>query len=236
MPCINTSHPHAYTHAFVLLNRPDQDEGSICAGDFQIYIDQESTQHYGHVRNLTLTNLVSETSRAVKQFQFTEWPGAQDEPSGYHMLSMCADIKAYQESKIVLPEENIYGNAAAINEQAIAAQIKSIVIHCSAGVGRTGSFCAIHIGLKKLELESRVDIFTSIKHMRTQRMSMIQTPDQYEFVYKVLLESVGRKYTSNIYQNVTGECMLSVVCNMHGAIVSAYKHRFALPIEKRWCA
>lgn len=68
--------------------------------------------------------------------------------------------------------------------QHIAAQIKPMVVHCSAGVGRTGTFCALQICLKKLEVEQRVDLFTVVKHMRTQRMSMIQTADQYELVYR----------------------------------------------------
>jgi protein tyrosine phosphatase len=182
---------------------PDADEGTITLGDFQVVLDNEYATDYGFERSVTLIDLVSETSRRIKQFQYVKWPESDVKPDAAAVRSLLASIKVHQDSKIVLPEENIYGNAAAITEHAIAAQIKPILVHDSAGVGRTGAFCALHISMKKLDLDGKVDVFTVVKHMRTQRMSMVQTPSQYEWVYSVLNDCVqNRGLTEQLYVNV----------------------------------
>jgi protein tyrosine phosphatase len=188
---------------------PDRDEGSVTFGDYQVSLDMESPTAYGVERMFTVTELVSETTRTVKQCQFTKWPGPNEQQDGVPMVKMCRAVKMYQDSKVVVPQmrESIYGNASAINEQSRLKQTKPIVVHCSAGVGRSGAFCAFHINLKKLEEDNKVDVFSTVKHLRTQRMSMVQTPDQYEYIYRVLLDMMdaGTEQFSdgnNLYENV----------------------------------
>lgn len=182
---------------------PDADEGTITLGDFQVVLDREHATVYGFERSVTLIDLVSEASRRIKQFQYVKWPEADEKPDAETVRSLLAAIKVHQDSKIVLPEENIYGNAAAITEHAIAAQTKPILVHDSAGVGRTGAFCALHISMKKLQMEGKIDVFTVVKHMRTQRMSMVQTPSQYEWVYSVLTDCVvNSALTEQLYVNL----------------------------------
>lgn len=71
------------------------------------------------------------------------------------------------------------------------------LIHCSAGVGRTGTFLAIDIGLNQIlrfvnqsanENVMMCDIKKIVTYIRTKRGKMIQTAEQYRFVYKVLLQ------------------------------------------------
>ena len=50
-----------------------------------------------------------------------------------------------------------------------------IVVHCSAGVGRTGSYIAIDIALEQANKEGIVDIPGIINRLRQQRMNMVQT-------------------------------------------------------------
>jgi len=61
-----------------------------------------------------------------------------------------------------------------------------ILVHCSAGVGRTGCFLALAIGIKQLDLENLVDIVQIVCQLRVERGGMIQTLEQYEFIYQVL--------------------------------------------------
>merc|ERR1711988_716219 len=123
-------------------------------------------------------------TRYVRQYQFKEWPSTMEEnSSAVEIAAMCHDIETYQKSKVVFNVGmNIYGNQSAINEQESALQRKPVVVHDSAGVGKTGAFIAFQIGMEKLEDEGKVDIPSVIKHLRTQRMSMVQTPQQLEYV------------------------------------------------------
>lgn len=53
----------------------------------------------------------------------------------------------------------------------------------SAGVGRTGSFIAIDIIQQRIKHERKINIFDLVKQLRCQRMKMVQTLDQYIFLY-----------------------------------------------------
>ena len=50
-----------------------------------------------------------------------------------------------------------------------------MVIHCSAGVGRTGTFMVVDTMLQRINKERDVDVFGCVSMLRTQRMSMVQT-------------------------------------------------------------
>ncbi|XP_025087160.1 receptor-type tyrosine-protein phosphatase R-like isoform X2 [Pomacea canaliculata] len=63
-----------------------------------------------------------------------------------------------------------------------------VVVHCSAGIGRTGCFVAISIGIRQLREEHSVDILGIVCCMRQDRGGMIQTHEQYDFVHQALSE------------------------------------------------
>ena len=77
----------------------------------------------------------------------------------------------------------------------LAGRSSPVVVHCSAGVGRAGTFVAIHMTLDQLELsQSSSKVSISIKDMvstlRSQREGTVQTVDQYVFIYKVIADSI----------------------------------------------
>lgn len=72
-----------------------------------------------------------------------------------------------------------------------------IVIHCSAGVGRTGTFCCLSNSIDRFNIDKNVDIFNTVKQIRDQRAFSVQTPDQYQFCYTGLIEYVIRKSEEN---------------------------------------
>ncbi|XP_069482889.1 receptor-type tyrosine-protein phosphatase kappa-like [Ambystoma mexicanum] len=65
-----------------------------------------------------------------------------------------------------------------------------VIVHCSAGIGRTGTFIALDILLKMARVEQKVDIFQCAQKMREKRVNMIQTKDQYVFLYDALTEGI----------------------------------------------
>uniref|UniRef100_A0A3Q3K466 protein-tyrosine-phosphatase n=1 Tax=Monopterus albus TaxID=43700 RepID=A0A3Q3K466_MONAL len=71
-----------------------------------------------------------------------------------------------------------------------------IIVHCSAGIGRTGCFIASSIGCQQLRETGQVDILETVCQLRLDRGGMIQTTEQYQFLYSTLAQ-----YSSQLQQN-----------------------------------
>lgn len=71
-----------------------------------------------------------------------------------------------------------------------------IVVHCSAGIGRTGSYITISTGIDSLINTSMCNVQDTVKNMRAQRALSVQTADQYELCYTALLEFAALHVTS----------------------------------------
>uniref|UniRef100_A0A6P7FFS1 protein-tyrosine-phosphatase n=1 Tax=Diabrotica virgifera virgifera TaxID=50390 RepID=A0A6P7FFS1_DIAVI len=61
-----------------------------------------------------------------------------------------------------------------------------VIVHCSAGIGRTGCFIAILNGIQQLKANSNVDILAILCSLRLNRGGMVQTAEQYELIHRVL--------------------------------------------------
>lgn len=72
-----------------------------------------------------------------------------------------------------------------------------IVVHCSAGVGRTGTYIGLDIIMQRLKNESKINIYETVKKLRFQRMKMVQTLTQYTFLYDCAYELVKHKHNHN---------------------------------------
>ncbi|UJR10206.1 hypothetical protein I4U23_014421 [Adineta vaga] len=68
-----------------------------------------------------------------------------------------------------------------------------ILLHCSAGIGRTGTFCAIDIGIKRYLDEKLIDIPSTVVKMRHERSGSVQTEDQYLFAHLALMDYIKQQ-------------------------------------------
>lgn len=68
-----------------------------------------------------------------------------------------------------------------------------ILIHCSAGVGRTGTFLTIWNSVDEYRTEKKVNVFETVKKLRLQRMGVVETEEQYKFVHRCILDTILHK-------------------------------------------
>ncbi|KAB5542115.1 hypothetical protein PHYPO_G00087720 [Pangasianodon hypophthalmus] len=83
-----------------------------------------------------------------------------------------------------------------------------VTVHCSAGVGRTGTFIALDRLMQHIREHEYADILGMVSEMRSHRLSMVQTEEQYVFIHQCVLLMWKKKkqqsLTSDvIYENVT---------------------------------
>ncbi|XP_064386430.1 receptor-type tyrosine-protein phosphatase alpha-like isoform X2 [Halichondria panicea] len=144
------------------------DSGSVSYGPFTVTItDQQVLADYT-VRNLLLA-MKGESGKPFKttQFHFTTWPDHGVPDYATPILGFHRRVKSQHK-----PSRG------------------PLLVHCSAGVGRTGTYIAIDNALEQIAAEGLVDISGTIVKSRNQRMKMVQTQDQYVFIHDAILESV----------------------------------------------
>ncbi|XP_048243456.1 uncharacterized protein LOC124125203 isoform X2 [Haliotis rufescens] len=151
------------------------------------YWPEKGTKTYGDVMvtmvsetrlsNYTITKLSVESKKECKKrdvhhLNFTSWPD--------HGVPDTAALLDFM------------WRTEAISGQ----QTEPIVVHCSAGIGRTGTYIAIESLVEQAKSEDVVDVVSFVSNMRGQRKNMIQTEEQYLFVYQAVARAVTEGDTS----------------------------------------
>lgn len=152
---------------------PSVEERVMKAGVYTIeYIAVEMHDDF-IITHLKLTNTRSEVSRDIWHLQFISWPDFGTPTTATALLKYRENVLKKQLDAIELTGGPTY---------------PPIVVHCSAGVGRSGTFITIDICIQKLETTGFVDVKSVVEKLREQRYLSIQTKDQYRFCYKSIVE------------------------------------------------
>ena len=147
-------------------------------GALQLVNTGETHNPYYILRQLQVTHKEKEETRSIFQFHFKAWP----------------DHGVPQDPGVVLGFLNEVNDKLKEIDQA---GVKSgpVVVHCSAGIGRTGTFIVIDCILSSIEMngsivDHEIDIQQCVQTLRLQRSGMVQTEPQYRFIYHAVQHHV----------------------------------------------
>ncbi|XP_065918141.1 receptor-type tyrosine-protein phosphatase S-like isoform X3 [Dysidea avara] len=154
------------------------DSGSTTYGSINVILHKEENRAYYSIRHFHVKKVSDDDDdnevRVICQLHFTGWPDHGVPNHATALLDFQRIVNDYH-----------YRNTA-----------KPMLVHCSAGVGRTGTFIAIDSEIQRIQKESVVNVFDCVHKMRYQRNHMVQTMEQYTFIYTALLEYITCGNTS----------------------------------------
>ncbi|CAI5448114.1 unnamed protein product [Caenorhabditis angaria] len=137
-------------------------------GDYEIILEDEiffNDDEY-LLRKLLMQNLTTGQTRTVHQLHYREWPDHGCPSGDKQLLQMIEEMAKLHEINPTSP----------------------ILVHCSAGVGRTGTIIAVNHVREQIRRNAlmKIDVFELVMSLRRQRASMVQTQDQFKFVHQCI--------------------------------------------------
>lgn len=154
-------------------------------GDITVAMTSEVVLPEWTIRDFVVKNMQSSESHPLRQFHFTSWPDHGVPDTTDLLINFRYLVRDYMKQ---IPPES------------------PILVHCSAGVGRTGTFIAIDRLIYQIENENTVDVYGIVYDLRMHRPLMVQTEDQYVFLNQCVLDIIRAQKDSKvdlIYQNTT---------------------------------
>ncbi|XP_062613537.1 receptor-type tyrosine-protein phosphatase T-like, partial [Saccostrea cucullata] len=136
---------------------------------FSVTLVEEKVYAYFVERKMTVQKKRVTGSRTVVQYHYTRWPD-HGTPNPLNLVVFHRHFR-----------------------HKIRSTQHPIIVHCSAGIGRTGTFIALDVLSRYGKDKGKVNVIEYVKAMRKDRMTMIQNVDQYMFLYHALYEYFRRK-------------------------------------------
>jgi len=111
--------------------------------------------------------------RTIYQIQYTDWPDFGVPASSQSILDLLETIEKHRAKFKVAPSK----------------KRTQLLFHCSAGIGRCGTLLSIYYAIEQLKEGnpvSRISVPDIVCSLRSNRLGMVQTQEQFEFIYKVI--------------------------------------------------
>jgi len=148
------------------------DEGGVvqCGAVEVSFVSYQDVNTDFGVRKLLLTDMQRTQSREVTQYCLKTWPdqGVPSDPA--IVIRLILEVR--RENEIARARGDGSG---------------PVVVHCSAGIGRTGTYFAVDIGMQRMDELGTIDVPSVVSFLRAQRAGTVQTLVQYRFIYEALL-------------------------------------------------
>uniref|UniRef100_A0A8D2AN94 Protein tyrosine phosphatase non-receptor type 20 n=1 Tax=Sciurus vulgaris TaxID=55149 RepID=A0A8D2AN94_SCIVU len=138
----------------------------------RIFLEKYQIFKYFIIRVFQIVKKSTGTSHSVKHLQFTKWPDHGTPASADYFIKF---VRYVRKSHRTGP----------------------IVVHCSAGVGRTGVFICVDVVFCAIEKNFSFSFENIVTQMREQRHGMIQTKEQYQFCHVIVLEVLQKLLSLN---------------------------------------
>ncbi|XP_041357574.1 receptor-type tyrosine-protein phosphatase T-like [Gigantopelta aegis] len=140
------------------------DTEMMTIGPFSIVVDEKQERVDVVYRKLSVSHKESGKSKTFQQLHFIAWPD-HGVPNVHDFIEFMWRVR---KTKPTLPGP--------------------VLVHCSAGIGRTGTYIALDILMDEMEATGRVDVLNVMTKMRDQRKGLVQTKEQYETIFVALIE------------------------------------------------
>ncbi|XP_032119197.1 receptor-type tyrosine-protein phosphatase H [Sapajus apella] len=166
-------------------------------GHLRVTLESEEVMENWTVRELQLLQVEEQKTLSVRQFHYLAWPDHGVPSSPDTLLAFWRMLRQWL-------DQTMEGGPP--------------IVHCSAGVGRTGTLIALDVLLRQLECEGLLGPFSFVKKMRESRPLMVQTEAQYIFLHQCILRFLQQSAQAPAEEEVTYENIENLIYENKAAI------------------
>uniref|UniRef100_A0A2K5QX22 Receptor-type tyrosine-protein phosphatase H n=1 Tax=Cebus imitator TaxID=2715852 RepID=A0A2K5QX22_CEBIM len=163
----------------------------------RVTLESEEVTENWTVRELQLLQVEEQKTLSVRQFHYLAWPDHGVPSSPDTLLAFWRMLRQWL-------DQTMEGGPP--------------IVHCSAGVGRTGTLIALDVLLRQLECEGLLGPFSFVKKMRESRPLMVQTEAQYIFLHQCILRFLQQSAQAPAEEEVTYENVENLIFENKAAI------------------